>query len=240
MSQLSKDLSADKVKLIYEFNKNSPLFTRVASAEIDQGNFLRAIEILNKGLETHSDYPTAFFLHGLALAYSGEIEKARVSVNHGAELLNSSSTLDFYHEKIEKIIKERDSVPETKRPDFSQEEFPPELEINEEEKNEKDDSVKEELEEYLDELAEKISQAKIKYDPNATEISEEEIHEEYKGKKIVSDTMAGIYLNQGKYQETLETYEELLKIKPDMRQQYEEKIREIKNLIHPSSSDDPS
>ncbi|MFA3784029.1 tetratricopeptide repeat protein [Melioribacteraceae bacterium 4301-Me] len=223
MNQLSEDLSIDKIKLIYEFDKNSPLFARVAYYEIANGNYISALEILENGLEIYPDYPTAYFLHGLAFAYAGNLENARISINRGAALLNNPASLEFYHQKIEEIIRERNLISDAKRPVLSN--------VSENlNTTDNDISAKNELEDYLDKLAEKISNAKIKY--NNEDIDENKIKmPEYTGEKIVSETLAEIYYSQGKYNEALQTYEALLKIRPAMSDYYQKKINNIKSLL---------
>ncbi len=235
MNWLTKDLSADKIKLIYEFNKSSPLFTRVAAAEIEHNNYLKAIEILEKGIELYPDYPTAHFLYGLALAYAGDLEKALFSINCGDQLLEHPATVEFYREKIETIIRERNSVSETKRTDFLGL-TSPHAKVSNENGIEthyisrENNTIETELEEYLDKLAEKINKAKIKYNPDEQENNQKEIPE-FTGKKFVSETLAEIYYSQGKYKEALQIYEELLNLKPRMNEYYQKKIEKLKSII---------
>jgi hypothetical protein len=40
-----------KVNLIYEYNRNTPLFVKVAHTELEKNNIDEAIEILNTGLK---------------------------------------------------------------------------------------------------------------------------------------------------------------------------------------------
>ena len=70
---MNKDLA--KIKLIYEFNDNSPLFARVADAELKEGNVDKALEILNSGLENYPDYITAHLVYIEALAKKGDYKK---------------------------------------------------------------------------------------------------------------------------------------------------------------------
>ena len=119
-----KDLSIDNIKLIYEFNKTSPLFSRVAYYEIEQGNYLYAIEILEKGLEIHKDYPTAYLIYAFAKAYAGEETQAKEAVEKGAKLLSSKKALEYYNQKVNEIIAERNSIVSAKRPTFVDEKEP--------------------------------------------------------------------------------------------------------------------
>jgi len=214
-----KDLSIDNIKLIYEFNKTSPLFSRIAGYEIEHGNYLYAIEILEKGMEIHKDYPTAYFIYALAKAYSGDINRAKEAVEKGSALLSSDLAFEYYNKKIDEIIAERNSIAVTKRPAFV---------------NEKEPAVEENkyfnLEDKLDILAEELSKAKIKVVTDENYDKELKIPE-YKGKKIVSETLAGIYSSQKKYEEAISVYKELILIHPEKEDYYIQKIVDIETQM---------
>ena len=214
-----KDLSIDNIKLIYEFNKTSPLFSRVAGYEIEQGNYLYAIEILERGLEIHKDYPTAYFIYAFAKAFAGEEKQAKEAVKKGATLLSSKAALEYYNLEIDKIIAERNSIVNAKRPTFV---------------NEKETGIDENkffnIEERLDILAEELSKAKIKV-PADTNSEEDSEIPEYTGKKIASETLAGIYYSQKKYEEAISVYKELIQIHPDNEDYYVQKIVDIETLM---------
>lgn len=209
MNLSEKKFTEEKIKLIYEFNNKSPLFARVASNIIEQGNILEAISILEDGLKNYPDYPSAIFLLALANAYAGNEDEARLLVRRGTEIIQSNETLDFYMDKISNIIKERNSLTKTKKIDFD------------EKINPEDD---------LETLAQKLERAKIKYKPDdAVEIVP--AIPEFKGERIVSETLAEIYLSQNNYKEALKVYKELIKKNPDKAEDYILKVAEIQNKI---------
>lgn len=219
MNRTERDLTTDKIKLIFEFNNSSPLFARVAASEMERANILDAIKILETGLEQHSHYPTPYLLLALANAYAGREEEARSNAIMGSELLGSSDTLEFYLKKISDIIAERNSLSDAKRPTFLTEE-----------KEEKVEDKFENLEDKLDILAERLSKAKIipkGMGESVPEISQPEV----KIKRIVSDTMAEIFLSQKNYQEAISIYEELLELKPEKTDFYLQKIANLKSLL---------
>lgn len=219
MNKLNKDLSIDNIKLIYEFNKTSPLFSRVAHYEIQQGNYLFAIEILEKGLALHPDYPTAYFIYALALAYTGDVYRAKESIEKGANILSSKSVVEFYSNKVDEIIAERNSLSNTKRPTFIGDKQPG-----------TDENKFFNIEDRLDVLAEQLSKAKIKVkvDQNT---DEESAIPEYTGKKIASETLAGIYISQKKYEEAVSVYKELIIQHPDKENYYIQKIVDLETLL---------
>lgn len=217
MNHKSKNFSIDKIKLVYEFNSNSPLFARVASSIIEQGNIAEAITILEKGIELYPNYPSAYFILALAKAYAGDEKPAKELVLNGNTFINSEETKNYYLEKIDKIIAERNSLKEVKRPAF--------LEAG----SESVDS-EESIENRLEILAEQLSKARIKYVPDLNQQTEIEIPE-YKGKKIISETIAKIYESQKNYKEAISIYKELIKINPNKSEYYNSKIAEISNII---------
>lgn len=219
MNNSKRNLTIDKIKLIYEFNDNSPLFARVAASEIESGNINDAVNILERGIILHPSYPTAYFILAIANAYAGKEEEAKNSAAMGSELLGSPESFNLYEKKIAEIISERNSLNEAKRPAFIAEK-----------ENEKSEDDFENLEDKLDLLAERLSKAKIipkeMGDPN------EEIRiPEIKVKRIISDTMAEIFIAQKNYKEALSIYADLLRQKPERAGIYLQKISDLNSLI---------
>lgn len=221
MTLTNKDLTAEKIKLIYEFNNNSPLFARVAFNIVEQGNINEAISILEKGLEIHKDYPTAFLILSLAFAYAGKPEEARTSARKASEIMDSHEVMDYYFRKIDNITKERNSLAKTKITDFSE----PDKIKDEQTKN---------IEDQLETLAKKLTSAKINYDPEDNSPQKNSV-EEFKGEKIASETLAGIYLTQKKYREAISVYTEMVKKNPNRADELALKIAEIQNIIDDES-----
>lgn len=219
MSPVLKNLSVDNIKLIYEFDKSSPLFTRVANFEMSQGNYLSAIDILENGLKIYPDYPSAYIIYALALAYAGNEYHAKENLEKGTNLISSPKTFEFYSNKIDKILSERNSLSTAKRPSF----------VNAEETLFEEESFFN-LEDRLDELAEELSKAKIRV-KEIEEPKEEQPIPEYKGKTLASETLAGIYLSQKNYEKAISVYKELILIHPDREHKYTQKIVEIETLM---------
>ena len=219
MSQQEKDLTADKIKLIYEFNNGSPLFARVAAFEIEKGNFLEAIKILENGIDHYPYYPTPFFVLSLAYAYAGREEESRSSAAQASELLDIPDILAVYYKKIDEIIAERNSLTEAKRPVF-----------HSDESQKTSDDEFEKLEDKLDILAEKLSKAKI-IPKKIGEPIDESILTEPPAKKIVSETMAEIYYSQKNYEEAIAIYEGLIQQKPEKAELYLQRISDIRSSM---------
>lgn len=221
MNSTEKDFSAEKIRLIYEFNNNSPLFARVADNLLKQGNILEALSILSSGMPDYITYPSPYFILAMANAYSGDPDAARTAVRKGAELLGSHEVMDYYFEKIDRIIKERNSITKSKSVDFDEPVKIPQ---------EKDES----FDDQLEVLAQKLTGAKINYKPEEKSADKVEI-EEFKGEKIASETLAEIHLSQKNYNEALSIYKELMKKNPAKADDYILKIAEIQNIIDEQS-----
>lgn len=219
MTGTERDIATERIKLIFEFNDNSPLFARVAASEIELGNVNDAIKILESGITIYPSYPTAYFILAIANAYAGQEDQAKGYAEVGSELLGSPETLEFYEKKILEIISERNSLSETTRPAFISDA-----------KEEIAENVYEKIEDKLDILAEQLSKAKIipkGIDDPAIEVTSSVIPI----KKIVSDTMAEIFLSQKNYAEALSIYTELLRQRPERAGIYLQKISDINSLM---------
>jgi tetratricopeptide (TPR) repeat protein len=209
------DYSIDRLKLIYEFNRSSPLFAFIAAAEIEHGNINDAIKILEDGLKLHPKYPTAYFVLALSKAYAGDGDAAIKYAMQGSKLLGNDETYEYYEKKISDIIYERNSLSETKRPTFTQEQI--------------DVAAPEEMDNEIEELASKLTKAKI----NTKEMSKtaEELNTPQYNGKIISETLAEIYVSQKNYEQAVETYNELMLTKPEKIDLFENRIEEIKMMM---------
>lgn len=97
----------DKVSLIYEYDKSSPLFVRKANSEITKNNVDEAIGILINGIRNYPDYPTAYLILGKAYTLKGQFKDAEEAYRKGSDLIYSDSTYDFYMNEIEALKTER-------------------------------------------------------------------------------------------------------------------------------------
>ena len=202
---MNKDLA--KIKLIYEFNPGSSLFARVAEAELIDGNLDKAMQILEKGLKKYPDYIAAHLVYIEVLAKKGEYKKVIDKLEEIRPLVNDDATINYYLEKIEE---EKSSSQNT---------------------DEEVENLKKPFEDNLENLAETISKAKIPPVDNAQPAKQNRFTSP-SGTQFVSETLADIYLSQGNFKEALDIYEKLNEINPAKRDQYAEKIQEIKNLMN--------
>jgi tetratricopeptide (TPR) repeat protein len=210
----TSDYNIERLKLIYEFNKSSPLFAFIAAAEIEHGNINDAIKILEAGLLIHPKYPTAYFILALAKAYAGESDEAIKYAMQGSQILGSDDSFEYYEKKIYQIISERNSIQETKRPTFTEEQTNP--------------IVPSEKKDEIEELAGKLIKAKI--DTKQISKTAEELNTPQYNGKIISETLAEIYVSQKNYELAISTYYELMLSKPEKIDFFENRIEEIKMM----------
>lgn len=217
------------MSLIYEYNKNSPLFVSIASNQIEANNPDKAIEILDDGLKNYPEYPVAYFLLGKAFTIKGLYSQALKYVKRGSELIHSPKTYDYYLREIEAIKKQRSFFKATRWEDDIEVEPVTDSAIKEIEDSLKTlppitESIKK-LNEEIMEAKETIQKAKEDASPPAKSFTASNM--------IVSETLAKIYINQGEFHEAIAVYEKLIMKNPDKQDYYEIKIEEVKIRMNP-------
>lgn len=222
-----------KVSLIYEYNKNSPLFVRIAHNQIEANNPDKAIEILDDGLKNYPEYPSAYFLLGKAYTIKGLYSQALKYVKRGSELIHSPKTYDYYLREIEAIKKQRsffkasrweDDIKDKTKPDAVEDSSIKQIEDSLKTMPPITESIKK-LNEEIMEAKEAIQKAKEAASPSIKSFAQSNL--------IVSETLAKIYINQGEFQEAISVYEKLIEKNPDKKDYYEIKIEEIKIRMNP-------
>ena len=206
MSKSSSQIFNEKVNLIYEYNKQSPLFVRVAYNEFEKNNFERALEILNDGISHYSGYPVAYIVLGKTQMMLGKYKEALDSFRKGSDLVKSHKIYEYYLQEVESRKKQRIFFENPEKPGFiarDQNEIPVE-------------GKRPSLE---DELFSFDSLDQQKDNPSLMTTG---------GDSIVSETLANIYVTQGEFREALKIFEKLLNKNPQKRDYYLQKINEIK------------
>ncbi len=258
------DDNLKNIQLIYEFNNDSPLFARVAEAELKKGNFKEAENILRKGIEKFTDYSTPYFLLTIALANLKNFDEAESLLDKAHLLLGDEKTRDYYLNKINKIktsLTEEEKIRETQ---FTEEEEATEAaEITEEneiktevtaanKEEQREEVTKPPIEERLDELAEELSSAQISlpFDKINEKLSTQEFQsvaekenfinlneEEFDIEEVnlASETLAMILESQGELKGAIKVYKKLIEKEPEKTEAYNLKIKELEDKI--SSSD---
>lgn len=201
----SSQTFSEKVNLIYEYNKQSPLFVRVANNELEKNNFERALEILNDGIISYPDYPIAYIVLGKTLNQLGKYKEALDAFRKGSDLLNSGKLYDYYRREVENLKKQRIFF-ETGKPVVTGE-----------------DGSAAGTESKNISLEEELSSFESMEGPGARSTSTMSGND-----TIVSETLANIYINQGEFREAIKIFEKLLNKIPQKKDYYLQKINDIK------------
>lgn len=225
MERSQKEIFKEKILLVYEHNKRSPLFVRTAYIEIEDNNVEKAIQILRAGLKIYPKYPTALFLLGKALAIMGLYDEAIENFQMASDLINSNDSLISYKSEVEKIKQQRTPF-ESKRRTTLIEEMPDEqkkendhnyFQVNDKESD--DDSKKE------------LPDQKISIIAKHTSELTDNFNDSVGNKLIISDTFANILIAQERYDEAVTVLKELISKNPGRTQEYVDRINSISQNI---------
>ncbi|MFA6981328.1 MAG: tetratricopeptide repeat protein [Ignavibacteriaceae bacterium] len=227
MGKTAKNIFDEKVSLIYEYNKKSPLFVREANTEIFVNNVEKAVEILTQGLRLFPNYPTAHIVLAKALTMLGQYDEALASFKKGCGLINSETSYNFFAEEVAASKKLRSAFGKIppRQPFTFENGF-------DEEKSAADvyDSepliVENNFEDRLDEIAEQI--AAIKMPPPSHQTREIEKDSDFPSEvKIASETLAKIYVAQGEFNEAIDMYKRLIPKNPAKKEYFLTRISEL-------------
>jgi tetratricopeptide (TPR) repeat protein len=226
-----------KVNLIYEYNRNSPLFVKMANSQIEENNIDEAVEILQAGLKTYPEHPVAHLLLGKTFAMRGNYGKALECFKKGSNIIQSEETLNFYVNELEKM-KKQGSLSEASRgnsffnssKNLEKPAKTPDLFIAKSEtKEEKELAVS--IDDRLAQLADQISKVKLSAAKGNSHTVSDFKDILSKDNMIVSETLAKIYVAQNEYDEAIKVYEKLIKKEPARYEHYTEKIKEIRSRL---------
>lgn len=226
MGKTAKNIFDEKVNLIYEFNKKSPLFVRKANAEIFANNTEAAVDILTEGLQNYPNYPSALIVLGKAYTILGKYDEALSAYQKGCNLINSEESLKYFTEEVADHKKQASPFEQRTRHTFTVEENTHHVES----KTDFDFGFSESPagEDDLKELAEKISSAKFQ-PPKEIEPKREEEPQTHEEVAIASETLAKIYEAQGEFKEAIDMYHRLIKKTPPKKNYFLERIAELQN-----------
>jgi len=225
VGKAAKNIFDEKVSLIYEYNKKSPLFARKANAEIFVNNVEKAVEILQYGLQFFPDYPSAHIILAKAYMTLGKYDDALRSFKIGCGLINSETSYQYFVDEVALYKKQRSAFEKNPRQTLS---FENDLEEDSFETNTafsfKNENT---FEDHLGELAEKISAIKLQ-PPSEVENKGEESDSNFPSEvKIASETLAKIYVAQGEFLEAIEMYRRLILKNPLKENYFLERIAEL-------------
>jgi len=219
-----------KVKLIYEYNHQSPLFVRLAGIEIEKNNLDNALKILTEGLRYYPEYSIVYFLIGKILTLKGKYSQALEFIKKGSELIHSNKTFDFYLKEIETIKKQRSFFNISRWLDFAKEnkDESKKTTIN---KSENSSSSDESMEDTLTKLTQEIEGATQSLKEAKNKLEEARSKSEIGNDLIATETLAQIYANQNELQAAIKVYKQLIQKNPDKANYFNSKIDELKSLL---------
>jgi tetratricopeptide (TPR) repeat protein len=227
----------EKVSLIFEYDKSSPLFVRQANTEINNNNYERAIEILTEGIKLYPDYPTAYVIYFKALSLSGEYGKALLQIKTAGDLLHSKRTYEYYLKEIDSV-KSRSSIFATSKGstfiptlDNFEQDDEPNLFLQEPELKTEENFEETNIDERLEALADEISSARLNEIADLDFSYDNIENDSDSGSKIVSETLAKIYAAQGEYMEAIRVFEKLIDKNPSKKEEYIQKIKELNSKL---------
>jgi tetratricopeptide (TPR) repeat protein len=230
---------SNKVSLIYESNKKSPLFIRKADEEIKNNQIEKAVEILIAGLKIYPDYAAAHFILGRAYSLLGQFNFALKSIKTGSVLINSSETYDYYLKEIDSTRKQRSLFDSSSRTSFfssdidsAQPIIAPEVKKEYEIKvPERVDDPYVDIDDRLEEIAKEISLARLNDSTSGLNYEFSNIENFVEQDMFVSETLAKIYITQGEFREAIDVYQKLIKKTPAKQEYYLQKISELQSQL---------
>lgn len=223
-----------KVNLIYEYNKSTPLFVKVANTELEKNNIDEAIEILDAGLRIFKEHPTANLLLGRSHALNGNYSEALNLFQKGSKILRSDRTYDYYLNELESIRKERSLLETTQGNAFfnssndSDSSFFDDDIFNQGTETTSGEDLAASIDQRLEQLAGEISKAKLSPYYEGTSSDTDSLEKISGENLIISETLAKIYLAQDEYDEAIKIYEKLIKKDASKQEYYTGKILEIR------------
>ncbi|MHB1688014.1 MAG: tetratricopeptide repeat protein [Ignavibacteriaceae bacterium] len=236
MAKSSAEIFSEKVSLIFEYNKKSPLFVKMANTEIENNNVDKAIEVLQSGIKIYPQFSVAHLLLGKALSLIGNYTQALKSIKTGSDLIHSKKTYDYYLKEIENIRKQRSLFESNTKSAFliDEDEKPknqPDLFSEKEQaKTHKTKTIS--VDDRLDQLAREISSAKFPEASDNPSILETKAEDFSGANMIVSETLAKIFTAQGELKEAIEVYKKLIKKNPQKIEAYLKKIDELNKELN--------
>lgn len=210
------DSIKEKVCLVYESDRSSPLFTRFAEYEIQNNNLDKAQNIIQEGLKKYPNHPVAHILLGKVYARTGNYTQAALHIKTASAILGSERTQEYYLNEFE-IFKSQRSVFQTaSRKVFLNEN------LNGAEilpgSNESDKKFDQSLLDTINEITSHENKTTPK-DVNTNSLQQDNL--------IISETLAKIYLAQGEIKEAIDVYNRLMIRNPEKIDYYQKKIDEI-------------
>jgi tetratricopeptide (TPR) repeat protein len=239
LTKSAAEIFNDKVSLIYEYNKNTPLFIRKADEEIKKKHAENAVEILTAGLKLYPNYAAAHILLGRAYSLLGDLNQALKSIKTGSVLINSTETYNYYLKEIDSARKPGSLFDFTTRTSY----FSSQIDSTQsgafpEEKKDENYNLEPEkdiqpldVDDRLGEIARDISNVRINHSTSNQNYELTNPDTFVEDNMFVSETLAKIYITQGEMKEAIGVYQKLIKKNPAKQEYYLQKISELQSQL---------
>ena len=198
----------DKFALVFEFNKESPLITYKASKELDAKNYSKALDLIASANEKFPNHILTYFIYSLALAYNKKYTEAEEILKQGHARLGDENTYNYYLNKIDIIKREAEGIS---------------LSF--------DDTVNQVLDETFLEPEEFETERNFELLDEDIDAIDENYSKGMEETSIVTETLAEIYASQENFEEALDIYEKLKKLKPEFEEKFTSRIEELNKAI---------
>ncbi len=204
----------------------SPLFARLASYYLKEGQIQKAVDVCMEGLKHYPNYATAHLVLGKCYEAMGRNIEAILEYGRAAktmpdnptvlgllkhvELREQESFRVFSEERTSKLKERKDTIP---------------FETYVEERHEQKESTAEFLLRRLQDVRKNAPQSAPRHQP-----VEEPQTNAVAPSKIVTATLAEIYATQGEYKEAIEAYRKLVSQRPIEAERYVKRIAQLEEL----------
>lgn len=221
-----------KVRLICEYDTQSPLFVKLAANLIEENNVEEALTILDRRLNEFPFNPIALILRGKAETLLGHYDKATNDFKLAGDLIDSSQTSEYYLKELESIRKQRSLFEAGSRKSFLMDNDFPAPKSNQfsfSDSSGVNNII--EIEERLEQLASEISGAKINISESNNIDNNSSLADLSEKNIIISETLAKIYAAQGELEEAVKVYEKLISKNPSQKDYFTSKILELRSEL---------
>jgi tetratricopeptide (TPR) repeat protein len=200
-----------KFELLFQVNSQTPLFVSIALKKFLDDKLDEALSLIETGLKTYPDHPTALLLKAKILTKKANYSQALNLIKRASNLIGCSKTFDYYLSELEVLNKQS-------------------VKLEPLEKTEIQDLLKSETISTSSESPEFKLNSESPSSKNIISSDYDVVDDTL----IISDTLAKIYFNQKEYKEAMRIYEKLKTKHPEKSAFYDTKILEIKAILDKS------
>lgn len=204
-----------RLEEILRANPDSPVFAQLATLYIDNGEYLHALALCDRGTGIYPEYATGFLLRATALKHLDKPEEAIENYRKVLEILPRCSVAGKEIESLTQKVEEP-------KPDISPGKTA-------EESGKDTDEIKEQETGSIEDLAERLKGYKPERPARDIKSAEPFEIDEHEGNDlpIVSETLANIFSKQKQYDRAIEAYRQLIKRNPQKADIYFTRIKEL-------------